>query len=55
MSEQLGHRDAALTLNVYTHALPDDEFDFGYLPGAGAGTDRHSAGTRRQVESPKEK
>lgn len=36
VSGQLGHRDAATTLNVYAHALPDEETELGYLPGAGA-------------------
>ena len=38
MAQQLGHRDAAMTLNVYAHALPDDDedlafADFGDDPG----------------------
>lgn len=43
---QLGHRDAAVTLNTYAHALADDEQDLGYLPVAGAGTHRHQTGTK---------
>jgi hypothetical protein len=46
VSQQLGHRDASLTLNTYAHALPDEEYDLSYLPEAGAGTNRHSAGTQ---------
>jgi hypothetical protein len=38
VSQQLGHRDASLTLNTYAHALPDEEYDLSYLPEAGAGT-----------------
>jgi hypothetical protein len=45
VSQQLGHRDASLTLNTYAHALPDEEYDLSYLPEAGAGTNRHSPGT----------
>jgi len=37
VAQQLGHRDAAMTLNVYAHALPDEEDDLSYLPGSGAG------------------
>jgi integrase len=42
---QLGHRDAALTLNVYAHALPTEEDDLSYLPEPGAVTTRHPDGT----------
>ena len=35
--QQLGHRSATLTLDTYTHALPDEEYDLSYLPEAGAG------------------
>ena len=51
VSEQLGHRDAAMTLNTYAHALPDDETDLDYLPEAGAGTTRHQLGTRSDLRS----
>ncbi len=37
VSQQLGHRDASLTLNTYAHALPDEEYDLSYLPETGAG------------------
>ena len=33
VAEQLGHRDASVTLNVYAHALPVKETDLSYLPG----------------------
>jgi len=46
VSQQLGHRDASLTLNTYAHALPDEETDLSFLPVAGAGTNRHWTGTR---------
>ena len=45
VSQQLGHRDASLTLNVYAHALPDEETDLSYLPGSGGVTSRHQADT----------
>jgi hypothetical protein len=45
VSQQLGHRDASLTLNTYAHALPDEETDLSFLPVAGAGTNRHWTGT----------
>jgi hypothetical protein len=51
VSQQLGHRDASLTLNTYAHALPDEEYDLSYLPEAGAGTNRHSAGTKHKLRS----
>ncbi len=51
VSQQLGHRDASLTLNTYAHALPDEEYDLSYLPEVGAGTNRHSAGTRHILRS----
>ena len=51
VSQQLGHRDASLTLNTYAHALPDEEYDLSYLPEAGAGTNRHSAGTNHKLRS----
>ena len=41
VSAQLGHRDAAMTLNVYAHALPDEEDDLSFLPGSGDVTGRH--------------
>jgi hypothetical protein len=46
MCTSLGHRSATLTLDTYAHALPDEEYDLSYLPEAGAGTNRHSAGTK---------
>jgi hypothetical protein len=50
VSQQLGHRDASLTLNTYAHALPDEETDLSFLPVAGAGTgpapELHSIGSR---------
>ena len=49
--QQLGHRSATLTLDTYTHALPDEEYDLSYLPEVGAGTNRHSAGTRHKLRS----
>jgi hypothetical protein len=33
VSHQLGHRDASLTLNVYAHALPDEETDLSISTG----------------------
>jgi len=51
VSQQLGHRDASLTLNTYAHALPDEEYDLSYLPEAGAGADRRSAGARHKLRS----
>ena len=39
VSQQLGHRDASLTLNTYAHALPDEKTDLSFLPVAGAGAD----------------
>ncbi|MBW2271605.1 MAG: tyrosine-type recombinase/integrase [Deltaproteobacteria bacterium] len=47
VSQQLGHRDASLTLNVYAHALPDEETDLSYLPGSGGVTSRHQRATKR--------
>ena len=46
ISAQLGHRDAAMTLNVYAHALPDEEDDLSFLPGSGDVTGRHRDGTK---------
>jgi integrase len=43
VAEQLGHRDASVTLNVYAHAMPTEETDLDFLPGSGA----------REVEQPK--
>jgi hypothetical protein len=51
VSQQLGHRSATLTLDTYAHALPDEEYDLSYLPEAGAGTNRHSAGTNHKLRS----
>jgi integrase len=34
VSEQLGHRDASITLNTYYHALPPDAMDLTFLPGS---------------------
>ncbi len=31
VSQQLGHRDASLTLNTYAHALPDEKTDLSFL------------------------
>ncbi len=39
-----------MTLNVYAHALPDDEDDLSYLPGSGAGTGAAPAGHHELVE-----
>jgi integrase len=36
ISEQLGHKDASVTLNVYSHAFAATEADLSYLPGSGA-------------------
>jgi integrase len=47
VAAQLGHRDAAMTLNIYTHALPDEEDDLSYLPESGAVTKRHQRGTEQ--------
>jgi integrase len=49
VSQQLGHRDAALTLNVYAHALPDEERDLSYLPGSGAGAGRRYDGANQTL------
>jgi hypothetical protein len=49
--QQLGHRDASLTLNTYAHALPDEEYDLSYLPEAGAGTNRKLRSVRNHVSS----
>ncbi|MCH8891710.1 MAG: site-specific integrase [Myxococcales bacterium] len=45
VAEQLGHRDASVTLNVYAHALPVAETDLSYLPIPGDVTKRHQDGT----------
>jgi integrase len=49
VSQQLGHRDASLTLNVYAHALPDEETDLSYLPGSGGVTSRHQRATKQTL------
>ncbi len=41
VSQQLGHKDASVTLNTYSHALPDEESDLSYLPIIGDVTTRH--------------
>ena len=41
VSQQLGHRDASITLNTYAQALPDEETDLSYLPAPGTVTARH--------------
>ena len=50
VSEQLGHRDAAVTLNTYAHALPDEEKDLSYLPGSGAGAGRRYDGANQTLD-----
>jgi len=53
VSQQLGHRDASLTLNTYAHALPDEETDLAFLPVASAGADPRWTGastTLRRVK-----
>jgi integrase len=54
VAQQLGHRDAAMTLNVYAHALPDEEDDLSYLPGSGAGAGRRWGGAREPRDSVEE-
>ena len=51
VSQQLGHRDASLTLNTYAHALPSEEYDLSFLPEAGAGANRRPAGASRKLPS----
>ena len=51
VAQQLGHRDAAMTLNVYAHALPDEEDDLSYLPGSGAGAGRRWGGAKGTRDS----
>ena len=51
VSQQLGHRDASLTLNTYAHALPDEETDLSYLPNPGAGADRRWTGASTKLRS----
>ncbi len=51
VSQQLGHRDASLTLNIYAHALPDDETDLSYLPVPSAGADRRWTGASAKLMS----
>jgi len=51
VAAQLGHRDAALTLNVYAHALPTEEDDLSYLPEPGAVTTRHPDGTSGKFDT----
>jgi integrase len=51
VSQQLGHRDASLTLNVYAQALPDEETDLSYLPGSGGVTSRHQRATKQTLRN----
>jgi integrase len=51
VSQQLGHRDASLTLNTYAHALPDEETDLSFLPVASAGADPRCTGASTKLRS----
>ncbi len=47
VSRQLGHKSVKVTLDVYGHVLPGEDVDLSYLPEAGAGANRRSAGVKR--------
>ena len=51
VSQQLGHRDASLTLNVYAHALPDEETNLSYLPGSGGVTSRQQRAAKQTLKN----
>ena len=51
VSQQLGHRDASLTLNTYAHVLPDEETDLSFLPVASAGADPRWTGASSKLRS----
>ena len=51
VSQQLGHRDASLTLNTYAHALPDEETDLSFLSVASAGADPRWTGASTKLRS----